>query len=276
MLVALASPVFGQGAPVSPSAPYIPTLTFDVASVRENKTIPDPDAGVEDPAYSSKFVARGVPARFLVQKAYGIQPFQLAGGPDWFNSALFNIQAQSDALADGRLAQLSGDQASMEKQHMLQLLLVDRFNLKAHWGKKEMPTYALVVAKGRPKLQPAGSMPPTALELKQLGNNKIPVLQQNFSKQGEEYIAHGCSMQALVDAMMREVGTMVVDKTGLAGTYDFTLQFNGVMPGERNDDPAHWPSLVSAITDRLGLRLESTKDTISILIIDHMDKPSEN
>jgi len=276
LLAAIACPVFGQAALNSPAASYVPTITFDVASVRENKIIPDINAGVEDPTHNSKFVARSVPARYLVQRAYGIQPFQLAGGPDWFNSAVFNIQAKSDASADDRLAQLSDDQALLEKQHMLQVLLVDRFNLKTHWEKRKMPTYSLVVAKGGPKLQPGGSIPPTALELKRLGNNKLPVLQQNFSKQGEEDTAHGCSMQALVDALMREAGAMIVDKTGLAGTYDFTLQFNGVMPGERNDDPAHWPSLVSAISDRLGLKLESTKDMIPILVIDHMDKPSAN
>lgn len=273
---------YGQAGPSSiaaPSAtedaPYVPTLIFDVASIRENKVIPALDSGVENPPHSSKFVAKSLPARYLVQAAYGIYPYQIVGGPDWFNSAVFNIQAKSDNSVDDQLAKLSEDQASLEKRHMLQMLLAGRFDLKVHWETKEMPIYALVVAKNGPKLHSAGSMPPTPLELKTFGDQRIPAFYQNHTKQGQEDIAHGCSMKVLTDALWREMGATVVDKTGLTGTYDFSLQYDGVNPDDRSDDPTHWPALMLAISE-LGLKLESTTGSVRILVVDHMEKPSQN
>jgi uncharacterized protein (TIGR03435 family) len=282
-LAARALPAWGQEGPSSnkakapiASAPYVPMLAFDVASVRESKVVPDLNAGVENSAHSSKFVARSLPARYLVQVAYGIYPYQITGGPDWFNSAVFNVQAKSDVSVDDRLAKLSDEQALLEKQHMLQVLLADRFGLKIHWETKEMPIYALAVVKNGPRLHAAGSTPPTPLELKKFGDGKIPPFYQNHTSQGQEDIAHGCSMEVLTDALWKEFGTTVVDKTGLTGTYDFVLQFNGAMPDDRNSDPSHWPALVLAISDQVGLKLEPTKDLVSILVVDRMEKPSEN
>jgi len=265
-------------------AAYVPTLTFDVASIRESR--PDLQAdfivGGANPPHSGLLNLSNITVDNLLEMAYGILPFQMSVLPDWNRRTMFNVQAKSDPSVDEKLTKLDDKDARLEKQHMLQALLAERFNLKIHWETRQGPVYDLVVAKSGPKLHAAGSMLPTADELKTFGDRKIPDLYQyqhggEDDRRGYEFIAHECSIQSLVELFSMMLGTNVVDETGLTGKYDFVLQYHGRTPDDINgDDPTLWPPLTDAVQDQLGLKLVPAKGPIQVLVIDHIEKPSAN
>ena len=270
-------------APVSPlpaDAPYVPTMTFDVASVRENKDV-DIHAGF---TMSGRFVphtttyrATNWPIGGLIGAAYGVMSYQIVGLPDWPWPTFFTIEAKSDSEADAKLAALTKEQQQAEQQHMLQALLEDRFKLKTHWETREGDTYNLVVSKGGPKLGAEGSMPPSADELKMFGDHPVPALHQKNDGQGYDYIGHSCSMSQLVRMLTAQFGRPVIDNTGLTGKYDFVLKYKGRWDRDRDaDDLDPTPPMDRALQEELGLKVEAAKGPGKVLVIDHVEKPSEN
>jgi uncharacterized protein (TIGR03435 family) len=268
----------GQGsstsAPASPS--YVPTLTYDVASIRQSPQEDPYIAGGNNPLHASLFTASHFRPWSLIQTAYGLDDTQISGGPDWArdNSYQVNIRASSDSSVDQRLAKMSDDQAKLEKQHMLQALLADRFQLKVHWETKQLPILALQVGKRGAKLPQSK---PVRANADGNADSVTPgSMQFHVVPMGRELVCSGLTMNDLASFLTVEMNTRVVDQTGLGGLYDFTLQFNTLRSGDEDDDPAKWSPLPSAIQDQLGLRLESTKGPIQILVIDHIEKPSDN
>ena len=260
---------------------YVPSMTFDVASIRESN--PDPATGYSvsfmNPAHSSLVRLANNDVSNLLAIAYGINRPQIVGLPDWAGrfGPFFNIEAKSDASVDERLAKLSDEQARLEKQHMFQVLLADRFQLKVHWETKEGPIYELVVAKNGPKLHSGGSISPTPAELESWGNRKIPpIYQSGSSRTGFDFIAHRCSMEALAETLTGQMGAPVVDKTGLTGTYDFDLKYLGPTEHYGSDDPSMPRPLTEALPDQLGLKLQSAKGEKQFLVVDHIERPSAN
>ena len=134
------------------NVPYVATMTFDVASVRESKDI-DMSAGfimgAQFVSHSTTFRATNWPIENLISNAYGVYGYQILGAPDWPWPTFFMIEAKGDSEADAKMAALTNHQQDAEQEHMLQALLADRFKLKAHWETREGDTYNLVVAKGR-------------------------------------------------------------------------------------------------------------------------------
>ncbi len=259
--------------PAPPVAPdYVPTLTFDVASVRESA--PNQGNGVRvgvvSPPHSCKFTATNFPAKALLQAAYGFGT-PVIGGPDWLNDHYFTVEAKCDHSVDDQLAKLTDDQATLEKRHMLQALLADRFHLKGHTEVKETSVYSITVAKGGPKLHEVKvdtddpSHPTPA-------NTGVDV-QAHGGAQGLEFVVRSASMKAVAGMLTSQIETPVVDHTGLTGYYDFTLQFG--RPWSANN-PESWPDIVTATQEQLGLKLESIKAPIEVFVIDHMEMPSAN
>lgn len=255
---------------------YVPTLTFDVASVRQSADADSYVVGGGFSPHSSTFRVTNFNMMNLLSVAYDIRWDQISGLPNW--SAMFNIQARSDSAADERLAGLSKAQESLERQHMVQGLLADRFKLKVHWETREGPVYDLVLTKNGPKMAAAKDEPPSADEIKARGGKYMPPLyQQGDGIAGYDYIAHECSMSDITDMLAVQFGHPVLDKTGLTGKYDFTLRYHDTRLSERKaDDMDPVPTLDIAIQDQLGLKLVSAKGPIQILVIDHIEKPSEN
>ena len=287
MTLAIPSSLLGQaGAATAPTpslyanVPYVATMTFDVASVRENKKV-DVNAGM---TMSGQFVPHTTTLRAinwriesLISYAYGVDEYQIVGAPKWPWSTVFVIEAKGDSEADAKIASLTKEQQWVEQQHMLQALLEERFKLKTHWETKEGDIYNLVVAKGGPKLGAEGSMPPSADELKIFGDRPVPALGQKNDGQGYDFIAHGCSMGQLVGMLTAQFGRPVIDKTGLMGNYDFVLKYKGRWDRERNaDDLDPMPPMDRALQEELGLKVEAAKGPVKVLVIDHIDKPSEN
>ena len=261
--------------PSSDPITYTPTLTFDVASVREIQ--PDADnpswaIGLISPPHRCQFQAKAHAVKVLIQLAYGFLPFEISGGPDWINTSLYNVDAKCDHSVDEQLAGLPDDQAKLEKEHMLQAFLADRFHLKADWESKQANVYSLELAKGGSKLQPAkvetadASIPnaPTP-------ETPGPDIQNHMDAHGHVMTVRYLTakgMAGLFGAMLQ--GT-VQDKTGLTDRYDFTLRYT-----YQSTDPDSYPTLTTAIQEQLGLKLEHTRGSVDVLVIDHIDRPSEN
>jgi uncharacterized protein (TIGR03435 family) len=141
---------------------------------------------------------------------------------------------------------------------MIQNLLADRFSLKFHRENREQPVYALVLAKGGARLK---------------ANSDGGVGATNTSVRPGKSRMDGTavSMELLAGYIGNRLGQIVVDKTGLSGGYDFTLEWS---PDQAADSSA--PSLVTALREQLGLRLEWQKSPVEVLVIDTLEKPSEN
>jgi uncharacterized protein (TIGR03435 family) len=260
------------------TAPYVPTMTFDVASVRE--TGADKNGGITvfvQFAPNTTHLRMSLSIDFLLSIAYGLDSYQLVGLPKWQNPTVFTIEAKGDSEADAKMAALPAEEQKMEQQHMLQALLEDRFKLKTHWEMKEGDTYNLVVAKGGPKLGAEGSALPSADELKTFGDRPVPVLHQVGYGGNPAWIAHGCSIDQWAKLLTSMFGRPVVDKTGLKGKYDFVLRYKGRSDQDRSsDDVDPTPPLDRALQNELGLKIEPAKGPTKLLIIDHIEHPSNN
>ncbi len=269
-----ASQDVAKAAPASEA--YVPTLTFDVASIRQS---PDANSytlsGYFKP-HSSSLRVINWDAMNLLSLAYGVRWDQIVGMPNWH--AMFDIQAKSDDTTEERLAKLDKDQAKLEQQHMLQVLLADRFKLKTHWETREGLTYNLVVLKNGPKMSAAKGEPPSPELVKEWGGRPIPpIYQRGDSWVGFDFIARECSIKDITDILAGQFGHPVTDKTGLTGKYDFTLRYHGIRLSDRDaDDTDPLPTLDRAIQEQLGLKLEPAKGQEQVLVIDHIEKPSEN
>jgi uncharacterized protein (TIGR03435 family) len=260
------------------NVPYTPTMTFDVASVRESNPGSEMHrVGGGFAAHSSNLELENVPLSWLLQIGYGADLHHITGQPDWTGQMAFNVQAKSDEALDQKLGSLSKENERLEQQHMMQVLLAERFKLKAHWATQESNIYNLVLAKGGSKLQPAGSMPPTPEELKWLGDSKTPppLHQQSDGRLGYELYGHDCPIESLVQMIGGMLHRDVVNDTGLSGKFDFHIRYH-TPRDERDEDPAMWLPLTDALEDQLGLKLKPGLGTVKVLVIDHVEKPSEN
>jgi len=262
------------------AATYSASMTFDVASVRENKDI-DLHAGFSVGGHfvphSTTFRATNWDIENLITFAYGVDRYQLLGVPKWPWPTIFMIEAKGDAEADAKLARLTNEEQLAEQRHMLQVLLEDRFNLKTHWETREGDLYNLEVEKGEPHLRVDGSMPPSAEEVKMFGDHPVPPLYQRNDGQGYDFVAHGCSIDQLVVVLTAQFGRPVINKTKLTGNYDFVLKYKGRWDRDRNaDDMDPMPPMDRALREELGLKVEAAKGPVKLLVIDHIDKPSQN
>jgi len=224
--------------------------------------------------------------QILMQYAYGVQPFQVVGGPSWLTSERYQIDAKADANA-------SRDRMFL----MLQSLLEDRFQLKIHRDTKELPAFALVANKGGLKLPPpkegacVDSMADSDAEW--AGGRMAPPgeVQSAKGRCGSAVLAlgpggahlHGgkIAMPELVRTLSMVLGRSVIDKTGFTGLFDVQLVFvpddtTPTMPPPPPDSGLSGVSIAQALQQQLGLRLESTKGPVQVIVVDQAERPSAN
>ena len=233
------------------------------------------------------FTAKNITLQMLIRMAYGVEDYQISGAPKWLNAETYNVEAKLDGAVADKLRKLTFDQRSVEQQPMLQALLVDRFKLTLHRETKELPVYALVIAKNGPKLQearPGDTYPNGMKDLEGHGHGDIMRFGTGI------LTGQGVPIVFLVRMLsQQQLGHPVLDKTELTGKYDFTLQwtpeenrapmFKGTRDGGQGpDNPADssGPSIFTAIQEQLGLKLEAQKGPAEVLVIDHVERPSEN
>ena len=259
-------------APIIEEPNYTPTLTFDVATIRPSAP---PDANfhlsISSPPHSSHFEATNFPIKALLQIAYGFDA-PVIGAPDWVSSTLYDIRARSDEAADARLAKLTNNEVRLEKRNAIRVLLAERLGLKTHLETRSTAIYNLVVGKGGAKLQAAPAPPPSADGEAPPAPRPIDI-QAHGSQHGLEFIGSNATMRAITGVLSSMVEAPVIDKTGLTGTYNYTLQI-GREWSER--DPESWPSIFTAVQDQLGLKLEATHESVPNLVVDQITKPTEN
>ncbi len=227
-------------------------LTFEVASVKPSP--PEVQAWIMKPQSPGSLRLEGVTLMNLIALAYGVREYSILGGPGWVGSERFDIDARAQASSDGG-AQAPG---------RLKSLLAERFELSVQSQTREESVYALVVAKNGPKLPEA--KPETRTYIHSWGA-----------------IIHGeaATMRLLAVNLASMVGRSVLDKTGLKGRYDFELKWApeaasaAGLDVPQASDPAATP-LFAALQQQLGLRMESQKALVQVLVIDHAARPSPN
>lgn len=189
------------------------------------------------------------------------------------NEVRFDVQAIADSATDDKLAKLSDAEAKLEKQHMLQELLKDRFGLQAHMETRQEAALALTIAKHGPKLQKGE---PMGLKSEHADGTWYAPIGSHRDPHGIAIVAHGGSMKDLVGMLQFQLGKKVIDQTSIFGTYNFTLQFHGTLSDMEAYKESTWPPVETAIRDQLGLQLRETKTPLQVLVIDHIDRPSQN
>jgi uncharacterized protein (TIGR03435 family) len=267
-------------APVAGTAPKLPA--YEVASIKPDKSGTDMTMLRTTPV---GFIATNVPLKMLIQQAYGVEDNQILGAPSWIGSARFDIEAKVSSSETDALRDLSPDQRRL----MLQPLLADRFQLKVHTEVRDLPILALVVAKGGPKLHEAkpGDTYPNGIK----GFDGEPGGPGLMHMGPGQLTAQGLAMSDVAKLLSQQLGRTVHDKTGLAAKYDFTLQWTpdrgaspmpgAAEPGQQGpgatlSTDSSGPSLFTAIQEQLGLKLDSQKGPVEVVIIDHVEAPSEN
>lgn len=235
----------------------------------------------------------GVPVQMLLREAFHVEDDHILGAPGWVKTNRYDVQAKVAPEDAPKLERLGFN----ERRSMIVPLLVERFNLKYHHETRELTGYSLVVAKGGPKLKlsedqppPPAAKPSDAGADPKPGDPPPPRPQQRrmLRMNGRGHLeAEGSSTEMLARVLSDQVGRTVTDKTGLTGSYDYTLQWTpddappprpGADAGApRNDSSdATGPSIFTAVQEQLGLKLESTKGMADVIVIDHIDLPSEN
>ena len=207
-------------------------------------------------------------AKMLIMYAYNMPSFSEARilGPGWMDTNQFVVQAKIEGSMYAAMQKMSPAQQEEQKQLMMQSLLAERLKLTVHFEKREMPVYALVVAKGGSKL--------TADD----ASGGFSVLPKGG---GFEMKAKGITSDDLAALLGRqpEVGGRVVfNQTGLAGGFDLTMRWRREQAGAESaiSADADEPYYFTAIQEQLGLRLMPTKGLVDFVVIDHIEMPSEN
>ena len=258
----------GPPCDLAADAPALPSLTYDVASIKPHKS-GDGSLSFSNPPHAARFDITGMTMKNLIENAYGVNNYQVSGGPAWLESLRWDIAAKSDRSLDEQLAKLSNCEAIKVKQHMLEALLADRIKLVIHRGTKEGPAYNLTVAKSGSKLQQ--SKPIVTDKTK---DGWGPGMETRSGRSGTELTARQTSMSSLAYMLIGELHCPVIDKTGVAGTYDLKLQWSSEEGGSAAD--SQWPSIFTAVQEQLGLKLEPTKTQVETILIDRVEMPSEN
>jgi uncharacterized protein (TIGR03435 family) len=254
-----------------PAALNLSDFKFDIVSIKPNK------------AFGENFGYKSVPdglslthysLQMLIKDAFGIyEDYRYSGAPGWIHADRYDIEARVDNSTADQLQKLRRADRILVDQHMLQALLAERFGLRIHRETKEFPVYFLVVAKGGPKLQESKPNPddPNAPTNASWGGTVRGPLTISTAK--------GVPTEELASVLSRSIGRMVLDKTGLTGKYDFTLQYVreqiAVTTSAEASDSSD-TSIFKALQDQLGLKLESGKGPVEIIVIDHVERASGN
>ena len=281
--------IAGLALPIAAAQSTADQPHFDVAVI---KRVSGPCAGGQDamPAHGRLHIPC-VTLQNLIQVAYGVladgknlkmNMLEVSGGPSWVQSDFYELDAKAEGDLD--LGAMGGP--------MLRSLLEERFQLKVHRDSKEAPAYFLTVGKSGSKLVQTKEGSCIPIDLKHLPQPPAPgqpmpkycgagsnsrmaggVMKMNLE---------GATMENFTSMLTRFAGRPVIDKTGLAGMYDVHLEFTperfegrGAEPGADLPAPAG-PSIFTAVQEQLGLKLESGKGPVETLVVDHVERPTEN
>jgi uncharacterized protein (TIGR03435 family) len=270
------------------------TLTFEVASVRPSPPPashspvfygpPRGGPGTQDPG---RITWSNAALRAIIMAAYDVQTFQLIA-PDWLSAARYDI-----------VAKVTAGTTKEEVRIMWQNLLKDRFSLALHYESKELPVEEMTIARGGAKLKetedpqiepftPDGSRKFDKNGAPEMnGSGAIVMITMNGNTPTARMVARGLTLPEIAAKLGQNLHRTVIDRTGLAGKYDFTLEFTpdlpafpvppGVpsAPAESASEPS--ANVAAAVEKQLGLKLTSAKEKLEVIVVDHAEKmPTEN
>jgi uncharacterized protein (TIGR03435 family) len=242
---------------------------FEMVSIKRNISERGPSVSPVTAA-GDRFTTTAANLIFVLQYAYQrsdgakLRYSDIIGVPEWANSDAFDIEAKAEG------APLSQDQMRL----MVRSLLADRFKLKAHIEKRELPVYELVVVKSGPKLKPA--------DLQSDGKRQLIGMPSPSGSLTLKMTNTRTSLSNLSSMLQSYAGRPIIDKTGLDGQFDVSLQFTpetlSAAPAAGNPSPPDpsGASLFTAVQEQLGLKLEPAKGQVEVLQIDSVERPSEN
>jgi uncharacterized protein (TIGR03435 family) len=259
------------------------TPAFEVATIRPS----DPNKSAASLMMSNdKFETEGQTLKSILKFAYNLNMGgnqQISGGPAWVGLAKFDITAKEDAETAAALNKLPREERVEKIRVMVQELLAERFKLKVHHETKELPVYAMTVAKSGVKMTPVAAVPvatdgtaparPQGSGIRRMGAGQMQGINTT-----PELLANVLGSQPEIG------GRMVLDKTELAGKYDFMLKWTPDAgmggAGDGGASPAgadaSGPGLFTALQEQLGLKLDATKGMVDTIVIDSVEMLSEN
>ena len=261
-----------SGTQFSPAA-----AAFEVASVKANRS--GELAQRIQPSPGGRLTVTNVSLRGLVRFAYEVQDFQMDGGPSWFAVDRFDVAAKAE-----------GEAPVSDIRRMLRTLLAERFKLRTHSEKRDQPVYAMVMARSDNKPAPglrksqADCVPSAAGVGVPFDPNApcwppggfgpapgVPITSGRLA-------FRGMTMEAFARTLGPIVRRVVIDRTGLTGVYDAEFEASAELPppgsGIPNPfDPRNMPSIFSILPEQLGLKLESTRASVDILVVDAAERP---
>ena len=224
--------------------------SFAVATIKPH----DPDSHHQGfNAVGDRFTILNQGIVGIMMFAYSLNPHQIVGLPEWAGSAHYDIEGTVDTPGEPDLHQ---------QQEMLQKILAERFQLKFHKEKRDLPAYAIQVAKGGPKLSAAAD--PDA-QPDQEGEGHGTEMTQVYTS---------ASMADFLMGMQFFLDRPIVDQTGLTGRYDFKFRYTYNV--EKATDPDAPPGLFTAVQEQIGLKFEPVKAPVDVYVIDQVEKPSAN
>jgi uncharacterized protein (TIGR03435 family) len=260
----------------SPSDSVTHPVQFDVVSVKMHN--PDNHEGRMQLTPDGIRLSN-LPLQDLIVQAYGlVLSDQIVGLPNWANSQRFDIEAKVESADVAAFRKLTLDQVRL----MGRPILTDRFKFAGHEEKRVLPLFALVVAKDGSKLTPSTL---SAQESDAGGTARAGVIQMRRESNANgaapglyELTARGVTMDRLASTLSQQgLGRVVLDNTSLAGRYDFKLTWTPEsVAADTNSTDTSGPSIFTAVSEQLGLRLEPAKGPVPVLVIDHIEAPSLN
>lgn len=242
-------------------AQSVPDLRFDVVAIKRSA----PGSRINATATpGGNFAYQAAPVKLMMMQAFEVQETQINGDPDWAEAELWDVTAK----VENEARQLT----PADVNPRLRALLAERFALKTHRETQQQPVFALVLAKGGHKMNRTAEARGSLVG----------------SVRASMFRASGVGLGRFIQVLAASLGRPVLDKTGLSGEFDFEMSFSPDSvpdrgwPGNRPNaadqppgDPTK-PSLFVALEEQLGLKLESTKGPVEMLVIDHVERPSEN
>jgi uncharacterized protein (TIGR03435 family) len=240
-------------------------ISFDVVSIRPVHT-DTRHFGPPFPKNGDGVVLEYVPAGWVIRLAYGIdRDNHILGLPDWAGENNWDVRFDIRAKVAETDVPVWQAMSNSQRWQVVQRLLADRFHLKLHHETVQRPIYALVLAKGGARIT---SVPPAPDSNKSWIELHAPGI-TNY---------HHVTMDTLAHNLAGSVGRDVFDRTGLTGNYDFTLKYSKatISTADPSASDPDFPDIFTAIQEEIGLKLEPVAGPVDVLVVDHIEKPSEN
>ena len=228
-------------------------FAYDVASIKVNKS---GSGNVNVDSTRTSYTASNVSLEDLIEGTYGIRHDLIFGGPAWMRSARFDVLAK---IVDPDLAALKALTPEQDRL-LLQPILADRFHLKVHTESRTLAVYELVLAKGGPKFR-------SSTDTSGAG--------EGTSIRNAVLTAHAIPLSSLASTLSNQLHQTVIDRTGLGGRFDINLTW--ISPYAPDASPeSSASSIFTAVREQLGLKLQSAKGPVEVLVVDRAEMPSEN